>query len=87
MSASAEIKNCKQQTVATWVLPDLIKKVTLKFVENIQQYQPTLDSLLTNQAMLIERDRHVKAGRYEKTPERVSWFCRKFFPKRKTGLF
>ncbi len=27
--------------------------------------------IIINQAMLIERDRHLKAERYERTPERV----------------
>ena len=36
--------------------------------------------MIINQAMLIERDRHLKAERYERTPERVS-YANGFKPK------
>jgi len=36
--------------------------------------------IIINQAMLIERDKHLKAERYERTPERVS-YANGFKPK------
>ncbi len=36
--------------------------------------------IIINQAMLIERDRHLKAERYERTPERTG-YANGFKPK------